>query len=168
MEINDFINQYKNYPILFVGTGISKRYLENSFTWDELLNKISFELNNNEEYYLDLKYKYKNGQNGYDYSKIALHLEKDFNKFLEKNRSGKFKDVNDKFYEYMKDDVNISRFKIYISQLLYDINIKEDKQKELETFKKIRKNINSIITTNYDLFIENTFDFIPLIGIMIK
>lgn len=164
MKIEDYVANYKNHPILFVGTGISKRYLENSFTWDGLLKKIAFELNGNSEYYLDLKYKCKSEDEEYDYSLIAMHLEKDFNKFLEENRNGKFKIINDKFYEYMAEDIHISRFKLYIAELLNDATIKEDKRIELEEFKKIRKNISSIITTNYDLFIENTFEFMPLIG----
>ena len=38
------------------------------------------------------------------------------------------------------------------------------KRDELTELKKIRKNIGSIITTNYDRFIETTFDFNPLMG----
>jgi hypothetical protein len=164
MNIKDYIANYKNHPILFVGTGISKRYLENSFTWDGLLKKIAFELNGDNEYYLDLKYKYRNGDSEYDYSQIALHLENDFNESLEENRHGKFKIINNRFYEYMENDIHISRFKLYIAELLSDTSLKEEKKKELEEFRKIRKNISSIITTNYDLFIENTFEFMPLIG----
>ncbi len=164
MNIKDYIANYKNHPILFVGTGISKRYLENSFTWDGLLKKIAFELNGDNEYYLDLKYKCRNGDGEYDYSQIALHLENDFNKSLEEDRHGNFKIINDRFYEYMEKDIHISRFKLYIAELLDDTSLKKEKKKELEEFRKIRKNISSIITTNYDTFIENTFEFIPLIG----
>ncbi|VDZ04807.1 Uncharacterised protein [Escherichia coli] len=31
--------EFKNYPIVFIGSGISKRYLENYPTWEELLNE---------------------------------------------------------------------------------------------------------------------------------
>ena len=37
-------------------------------------------------------------------------------------------------------------------------------QEEIAEFKKTRKNIGSIITTNYDGFIEKLFEFEPLIG----
>lgn len=59
MEIGEFVNNFKNHPILFVGTGISLRYLENSFTWDGLLSYISNQLKGNDEFYYDLKYKYQ-------------------------------------------------------------------------------------------------------------
>jgi len=36
MNIIDFIKKYKNHPILFIGTGMSLRYLKNSYTWDNL------------------------------------------------------------------------------------------------------------------------------------
>ena len=83
---------------------------------------------------------------------------------MEKDRDGRFKSVNDRFFEGMKDGENISRFKIYISDLLKNSDFKEEKREELSAFKKIRKNISSIITTNYDNLIEEVFTFKPLIG----
>lgn len=163
MNIKEFISKYKNHPILFVGTGVSLRYLKNSFSWDGLLSYISFELTNDEEFYLDLKAKcFKNGK--YNFEEIANLLEKEFNLQLSKDRDGKFKNINDRFYQSMKEGVNLSRFKIFISDILSSLEIKEEKQEELELLKKIRKNIGSIITTNYDMLIEKIFDFSPLIG----
>lgn len=163
MNIKEFISKYKNHPILFVGTGVSLRYLKNSFSWDGLLSYISFELTNDEEFYLDLKAKcFKNGK--YNFEEIANLLEKEFNQLLSKDRDGKFKNINDRFYQSMKEGINLSRFKIFISDILSSLEIKEEKQEELELLKKIRKNIGSIITTNYDMLIEKIFDFSPLIG----
>ena len=98
MDIKEFISKYKNHPILFVGTGVSLRYLKNSFSWDGLLSYISFELTNDEEFYLDLKAKcFKNGK--YNFEEIANLLEKEFNLQLSKDRDGKFKNINDRFYQ---------------------------------------------------------------------
>lgn len=55
MEISEFVGRYRNHPVLFVGAGVSLRYLEKSFTWDGLLSKIAYELKGNVEYYLDVK-----------------------------------------------------------------------------------------------------------------
>lgn len=44
MDIREFISKFKNHPVLFIGTGMSLRYLENSFSWDALLKRISFDL----------------------------------------------------------------------------------------------------------------------------
>ncbi|AKE25859.1 MULTISPECIES: SIR2 family protein [Bacillus] len=163
MEIGEFVNNFKNHPILFVGTGISLRYLENSFTWDGLLSYISNQLKGNDEFYYDLKYKYQvNGE--YDYPKIATDLEREFDLILQTDRNGKFKKINDRFYENIKKGVNISRFKLFITDLLNNYSIKESKREEMLELQKVRKNIGSIITTNYDTFIEDIFEFKPLIG----
>lgn len=163
MKIREFIRGFNNHPVLFIGTGVSLRYLENSFTWDGLLKNISYELVGNNEHYFDIKSKYE-VDGDYDYTKIALELEGDFNDSLTKDRDGRFKGINDIFYENMEQERNISRFKLYISEMLKEYTLKTDKQDEIAEFKKIRKNIGSVITTNYDTFIEDTFEFKTLIG----
>lgn len=55
MNIQEFISNYHNHPVLFVGTGLSLRYLENSYSWDSLLKKVASEFNPDPEYYLDIK-----------------------------------------------------------------------------------------------------------------
>ncbi len=163
MHIKEFISKFSNHPVLFVGTGISLRYLNNSFTWDALLNHISKEMSNNEEYYLDLKDEcFENGI--YHYDKIATRLENDFTEILKKNRNGNFKEINDEFYNQMKAQVRLSRFKIYISKIFETLDYKSEMKKELQSLKKVRKNIGSVITTNYDRLIEEIFEFNPLIG----
>lgn len=165
MDIKTFVSDFKNYPVLFFGTGMSLRYLQNSYTWDSLLRKISFELTGTDEKYFDIKSNhYKNSI--YAFAEIATELEQCFNGYLQskEQRYGKFKEVNDLFYKNMENDINVSRFKIYIANLLKENRIKEEKHQELLALKKARKNITSIITTNYDQFIESFLEFKPLIG----
>ena len=164
MNINEFILNYKNHPVLFIGTGISLRYLKNSYKWNDLLSKIAFDLKGNDRYYLDIKSScQENGK--YKFEKIASLLEEEFNNQLKTHEGDDiFEKINEIFYEKMKNDINLSRFKIYISELLSSIDFKTDMIEEIAEFKKIRKNIGSIITTNYDKFIENVFEFNPLIG----
>lgn len=163
MNINEFISQYNNHPVLFVGTDISLRYLNNSYTWDGLLKKIALELTGDIEFYLEIKSKCQVHQK-YKFNEIAALLEKEFNSKLSSDRNGKFEKINDIFFENMKNGINICRVKIYISELLSALEYKPEMQEELNEFKKIRKNISSVITTNYDNLIEKTFDFLPLIG----
>lgn len=160
MKIQEFINQYKNHPILFMGTGVSLRYYENSYTWDQLLSKLSTELYDDDEVYLDLKYECKN-----DFPLIASELEKRFDEILKKDRNGKFKSVNDKFFDRMKNNMpQCSRMKLYLSSLLEYLKVKEMMKGEIDTLVKAKKNICSIITTNYDTFIEDNLGFSPLVG----
>ena len=62
----------------------------------------------------------------------------------------------------MKNNVAVSRFKIYISMIFKSLDYKQSD--EIAELKKARKNISSIITTNYDTMLEDIFDFKPLIG----
>ena len=163
MNIKNFISNYKNHPVLFIGTGISLRYLKNSYTWDGLLKQVSFELTNNEEFYLDIKSRSEE-KGKFKFEKIATLLEDEFKIRLEEDRNGKFKEVNDIFYKNMRDNLKISRFKIYIALLFSKLEYREEMSAEISELKKIRKNIGSIITTNYDKFIEEIFEFNPLIG----
>ena len=163
MKIKEYIEGFKNHPVLFIGTGISLRYLENSFTWDSLLKHISYELTGNNEHYYDIKSKYET-EGDYDYTKIARELEATFNDTVKEDRDGKFKKINDIFYTNMEIGNNMSRFKLYISELLKTYSFKQDKLSEIAELKKTRKNIGSVITTNYDTFIEDIFEFKTLIG----
>ncbi len=164
MTIKDFIDNYTNHPVFFIGSGFSFRYVKNTYTWDALLSKICNELYGNDEKYLDIKSKCTDSTGFCSFPKIATIIEKAFNEKLENDRDGKFKRINDIFYESMRNGINLSRFKIYIAELFNKIEIKEDKEKEITMLKKARKNIGSIITTNYDNLIEKIFDFKPLVG----
>lgn len=163
MNIQDFISNYHNHPVLFVGTGLSLRYLENSYSWDSLLKKVASEFNPDPEYYLDIKAEHMNPA-GYAFDQIAAQLEKDFNQHLKDNRHGKFEHINDLFYANMEKGINISRFKLYLADLLKEVIIKDSASLEIAELKKARKNISSVITTNYDQMIEQLFSFNPLIG----
>ena len=163
MNIQEFISNYHNHPVLFVGTGLSLSYLKNSYSWDSLLQKVAMDFNENPEYYLDIKSEHMDST-GYVYEQIATQLENDFNQYLKKNRHGKFEYINDIFYENMQKGINISRFKLYLADLLRTAEIKESALDEIAELKKARKNISSVITTNYDTMIEQLFSFNPLIG----
>jgi flavodoxin len=165
MNIKDYILGYTNYPIIFMGTGISLRYLKVAYSWDQLLKKIANDLYGSKEKYYDIKS--ENGEsNHYRYDKISTIIEDDFNKILKKpeERNGRYKDINDIFYRKMEENINISRFKIHIAQLLANDEIKDDVKSEIDELVRAKKNICSIITTNYDTFIEKALDFIPIIG----
>lgn len=88
MNINEFVSQYRNYPVLFVGTGISRRYLQNSYTWDELLRKVAVDLWGSDERYLDIKARCTDAQNICSFPKVATLLEEEFNKLSNKIETG--------------------------------------------------------------------------------
>ena len=165
MDIFDFVGSYKNHPVLFVGSGFSLRYLKNSYNWPDLLRTIAIELTGSDEYYLDLR------QSSFDEKKdecnlmqLASALEEKFNEILKNDRNGKFKEINDKFYELSRNHKSVSRFKLYVCDLLNHMDFRNGVNGEVDLFREMSKNISSIITTNYDLLLEELVDFIPLIG----
>lgn len=164
MNIKEFMSAYTNHPVLFIGTGMSLRYLKNSFTWDGLLQKISLELYGDDREYLNMKSRcYQDGICKYE--DVAKELEEKFNQKLEQDPDGKFKEINDIFFNKMREGQKaLSRFKIYVASLLSNLDYREEMQDELTELKKARKNIGSIITTNYDKFAQEVFEFNPLIG----
>ncbi len=57
MDIFEFVSSYKNHPVLFVGTGLSLRYLNNSFNWEGLLKYVAIDLYGTDEKFYDMKNK---------------------------------------------------------------------------------------------------------------
>lgn len=164
MNINEFVNNYKNHPVLFVGTGFSLRYLTQSYSWDALLKKVVIDLTGNVEDYYDIRYRHQI-ESKTNYEKVASDIEELFNQALGKDRHGEFEFINDEFYKDMNEGGHgRSRFKMYLAHLLRDTTLKDDVEEEIKLLAKARKNIGSVITTNYDLLIEKTFEFSPLIG----
>lgn len=84
MKISEFIGQFSNHPVLFIGTGLSMRYLVNSYSWEQLLKKICLDLKGNDEFFYDLKEMYYIDGN-YRYDKIATDIEKEFDVELKKD-----------------------------------------------------------------------------------
>lgn len=162
MNIREFIAQFTNHPILFLGTGISLRYLKQSYSWEDLLKSIACEYKD-EEYFLDVKER-NISDNKCNYAKVAQEIEADFSNFCETNRNGKFKEINDAFYENARKGMHVSRLKLYVSKMLECCEPKAEKEDELKLFKKAIKNVASIITTNYDMFVENHLGFYPVVG----
>ncbi|MCV5990226.1 SIR2 family protein, partial [Escherichia coli] len=79
-----------------------------------------------------------------DLPKVASEIETEFNRLLEADRNGKFKRINDKYYEYAASgNYSASRMKIFISELvdLHQINDDDKYATEMELFAKASRNI---------------------------
>lgn len=160
MKVNEFINQYKNHPIVFMGAGMTQRYYKNAYNWDQLLSKLCYDLTEDEERYLNLKYENKN-----DLPLIASVLENEYDIVLKKDRNGKFKHINDVFFERLKSNKpQCSRMKLYLSTIISELKVRDDVKEELKAFIGAKKNICSIVTTNYDSLVEDVLGFEPLVG----
>lgn len=156
-EITKKLKLTKAPPILFVGSGLSQRYLGTP-NWDQLLmmlsqaandSSLAFEMYSSEASSMDNPY----GIN----PKIAELIERDFNKrwYID----DKFKDSREKNIKFAKD--KCSPLKIEIAQYFKDIsygNLKPDMEEEINLLGKVGdRSIGGVITTNYDCLIERIF-----------
>ena len=59
MAFLEIIREKNQFPIIFIGSGITQRYFENSPTWEGLLKEIWLELFDEEDFYAKI-YELKN------------------------------------------------------------------------------------------------------------
>lgn len=157
-QIYKHINKFETTPFLFVGSGLTRRYLGLD-SWPGLLNKFAIETKNN-EFAFEL-YSEEAKSQGYDqgeYQKIAELIEKDFNKLWYTNE--RYTESREKY----KDEVKVNKtspFKLEIAKYIKEkgkLNL-EQYNNEIELFKKIsERSISGAITTNYDTFLEDCFE----------
>ena len=161
MEKNvlETIVESKRLPVLFVGSGISKRYLYNYPTWDELL-ELSFKKYNSDIFQLQKHKDSFRRQNLSDFeinSNLASIIEDEFNAAFF-DRKIKLNIGNSKNPEWVKR--NISPYKMFLSSYFKRMHLRKGHliEQEIEHFKLLKNKISAVITTNYDLFLE-TFIF---------
>lgn len=164
--IEDVLKQSESLPFLFVGSGISRRYL-NMPDWEgllklmsELIGKNSYQKYiNKAEYSLPPNYSYNDKMSAIaDYIQVELndiwYDKKDFEKIrqLYENEVSK----------------GTSPLKIEIADYVKNMSSNSSNyllKEEIESMKKIsEKSIAGIITTNYDNLLESIFDFKSYVG----
>lgn len=154
MNVLEKLVKQNRLPVLFIGSGIPKRYLENYPSWSELL-EYSFKKISNDEYeYLSLYDQLsRKFSSEFDiYTELGSAIEDRFNEAFFKR---KIKIGSSKNPTWIKK--KISPYKMFLALYFKNMAIKKDKalSKELDELKKLKNKISAIITTNYDLFLEN-------------
>lgn len=152
-KILNILKEHRTVPILFVGAGLSRRYLglEN---WEGLLKTLSRKSIEN-DYAFNI-YMQKARNEGYDiglYQKVAELIGKDLSErwYIE----GKFEKIRSKY----NDEIikGVSPLKIEIANYIKENSkhIIDDQKEEVELLAKVaQKSIAGVITTNYDLLLE--------------
>ncbi|MBF0427846.1 MAG: SIR2 family protein [Magnetococcales bacterium] len=157
-DIKTCLEKYKRQPILFIGSGFSKRFF-NGPSWDELLNKMKETcplIKKNIAYYK---------QKGMDSIKIGSEFSNLFHEWAWNEGRNSF--PSEVFHDNLKQSFYL-KYKIaeYFKKITpEDISSITDKNliKELSLIKEISP--YAIITTNYDRFLEVIFpNFTPIIG----
>lgn len=144
-------------PFLFVGSGLSQRYLGTP-TWMKLLEHFSKMINKDDlafEMYLD-EARRSDCSNGLE-PKIAEILESDFSKIW--FRSPEFLENRKEFGELIKK--GCSPLKVEIAKFFTQASSKKfinGSEKEIELLEKVAdRSLAGVITTNYDTLIERIF-----------
>lgn len=155
------IVENNQYPIIFVGSGMSKRYLSNSPDWTELLEKYWGKLKLKEDFYsymIKLKDNLKVdhpewGENEIEFAsnvRAGEKIEKEFNEqFLANELEVKELTTKDVF------ENKISPFKYDLANSFKNAELKDNvDEEELQLYYEFLAKGRMIITTNYDDFIE--------------
>ncbi|WP_414838456.1 SIR2 family protein [Carnobacterium sp. TMP28] len=158
--LQDIIDD-NSYPVVFIGSGISKRYLEDFPTWEELLKGYWGKIGEKENFYTHLRKIKANS------SSNLTEEEKDFNV-----NSAVALYINKKFDDLFYEEVfslaglsidqaynkNISPFKYDLASKFKDYEFKESMKTEIESYKKFLSKARVIVTTNYDMLTENLLE----------
>ena len=170
-DLATLLKKSPSLPFLFVGSGVSRRYIDTE-NWEDLLRYFAKfaqpELDLPFESYQD---KLRNNINNTDpyklFPAIATAIEHDFNQRWHVDKEwAKSRKNSRKFIQE-----GVSPFKMEVSNYLQskkilEANLGEDLKNELELLRSIsNQSIAGIITTNYDNFLESIFpDFQCFIG----
>ena len=153
MNFIETLVKNNQYPIIFIGSGITQRYFQNAPTWEGLLKKLWNVLYEEDLYYSkyhELESKYNNQFEVY--TKLATELEQEIdNAFY--NKKIEIKGLSLK----QAHEKKISPFRQLIANIFLDLELKDDVESEVEAFCKMLLKARLIITTNYDTFIEDCF-----------
>lgn len=152
MSVEFLENLQKNneFPIIFIGSGITRRYFDDAPTWDKLLTTIWDETSIEQKYYSKYNQLMDEYSDKFDvYTKSADELEQRYNQdfFDEKVK------IKGLTPEIAHND-EISPFRMRIASIFSNLKPKSGLEKEVESFYNMLKKARMIITTNYDEFIE--------------
>lgn len=159
--IKDIISNNR-YPIVFIGSGISKRYLKDFPNWEELLAEYWKKIEEKTNFYTFMRNIIKSseleGLNETDKEFQANTLTASYiqQKFDDMFFDGKIQIPSlDEKAAYRN---NISPFKYDLAQKFKTYEIIENMIPELKDFVEFIGKAKVIVTTNYDPFIENLLE----------
>lgn len=163
-QIEKIFSGFTSLPYLFIGSGISRRYLGLE-DWENLLRRFAGLISKDE---LSFEYYYHNAK-----QKLKENKIRDDSLLLPMTASLIETDFNDKWFthnDFYKNRIKlkeviqegVSPFKAEIAEYFRSKSkiddIPEEYNIEIQLLKNIaNKSINGVITTNYDLLIQNLF-----------
>lgn len=153
-DLQEHLAKFNTNPYLFVGSGLSRRFLSLP-TWEELL--LSFF----EGSKIDGDFEYYQSKSNGALPLLATNLAKEFHEIWW--RSADFKKAREKFKSMAKGRQD-APFKIQLADIVKESGVINDNYKgEIDLLRT--SVIDGIITTNWDIFLEGIFaDYKVYIG----
>lgn len=153
-EILEYIGNFNRAPFLFIGSGISRRYL-NIEDWEGLLKKFSESIGIDFQYYMSSAEQ--------NLPSVATSLAVDFHEIWWKDT--KYEKSRKKYKDICTDKESALKIEIshYIKRCISNLTEDKDLREEI----KLLQNgiIDGVITTNWDNLLESIFsDFKTYVG----
>ena len=143
---------FTSLPFLFLGSGISMRYLGLP-NWEGLLRHFAHEVYPGNPLALEV---FSSPEEGLDWPTVATRLEREYNQIW--LRDDRYQKARKEFQEQVKN--NISPFKLAVAAFIKAA----EKQRENHLLDELscltnagKRSIAGVITTNYDLLTEQIF-----------
>lgn len=149
----DIFQSHASGAFLFIGSGFSRRYLGLE-DWEGLLRKFCTD---------DIPFEYYLSKSDGNVPAAASLLAKDFNEIWWK--SPDYSESRKEYQDQIKDQTSALRIEIsnYLSSLDQSVAKKSDYSSEIDLLSGL--NVDGIITTNWDLFLEELFpDYRTYVG----
>lgn len=164
VNIFETLKNRNQFPILFIGSGISKRYLENFPSWIQLLNSLWQDLNKSQNFYGRYKIIESNikrespeiDEKTLEFKtnlSIAQEIAIEFNNAVYEEKIQVKKYTPQYFFESGKNP-----FKEKIVEKLEKYKLIDSMREEVSTFQKALLKSQVVFTTNYDTFIEDLYN----------
>lgn len=155
MNFLENIRNQNQFPIVFIGSGITKRYFKNAPNWQELLLKIWSEVDSVDSYYsmcYELQKKYGKSNTFDINTELATVLQSKYNDaFFAKK-------VKLPTLTLKRAIDGVDPFKQRIANEFLHLKSREGYENEIEWFSKMLIKARMVLTTNYDTFIEQCYD----------
>lgn len=154
MTLEDIVNNFNTTPFLFVGSGLSRRYLDLP-NWNGLLKHFAQRMRDDEFIYASYlnNHRTSNKSDGEILPLVASDIQKDFDEFWFYKPS--FRSTNAEVLKQVHNGV--SPFKAEVAEYIRTSGTLQEKYtEEIALLSEISgKSISGVITTNYDSFLED-------------
>ncbi|MDO5853967.1 MAG: SIR2 family protein [Thermoplasmata archaeon] len=151
----------KRSPVLWIGSGISKRFAENFRTWDGLLSDVASRFGVDPDTYTALKLEASMEVADPDTDRDLVYM-KTASK-LSARLVSMFADGTLRPRDLLSEDEldqyrhGVDPFKLLVCSGMGKAAYREERREEIECFAELRDSVPAVVTTNYDTVVEDLF-----------